>query len=156
MDPYRVLGVSPGASPDEIKQAFRRRAKELHPDRNPDDPHAERRFQELGEAYEMLRDAPVARELDLEDVLGSIFGGPDRSFRLQDEEHFPDLEGGPDRLRVRVDRQTLQDGGTVVVPYQSRELRVRIPRGTRPGARLRLPGQRSDGGDILLLVEASS
>ncbi|MEL6376789.1 MAG: molecular chaperone DnaJ, partial [Pseudomonadota bacterium] len=56
-DYYDVLGVSRGASADEIKRAYRKKAKELHPDRNKDDPSAEGAFKEAGEAYDILKDA---------------------------------------------------------------------------------------------------
>ncbi|MFB6351092.1 MAG: DnaJ domain-containing protein, partial [Bradymonadaceae bacterium] len=46
VDLYDILGVSPDADSDEIKNAFRRLAREYHPDRNPDDPEAEARFKE--------------------------------------------------------------------------------------------------------------
>lgn len=55
-DYYRVLGVERGASKDEIKKAFRKLAMKCHPDRNPGDREAERRFKELNEAYEVLQD----------------------------------------------------------------------------------------------------
>ncbi|GAB4550092.1 MAG: molecular chaperone DnaJ [Ruegeria sp.] len=54
---YEVLGVSKSASAEEIKKAFRRKAKELHPDRNKDNPEAEALFKEANEAYDILRDA---------------------------------------------------------------------------------------------------
>ncbi len=56
-DPYEVLGVSRGADETQIKKAFRKQARELHPDDNAHDPGAEEKFKEAAEAYEILSDA---------------------------------------------------------------------------------------------------
>ncbi len=53
-NPYEILGISEGASKEEIKKAYRRKAKEYHPDLHPDDPVAAARMNEVNEAYDML------------------------------------------------------------------------------------------------------
>lgn len=55
-DYYDVLGVSKGATQEEVKKAYRKRALQFHPDRNPGDPEAEKKFKEISEAYEVLGD----------------------------------------------------------------------------------------------------
>src|SRR5215510_8925752 len=63
-DPYEVLGVSKGASAAEVKSAFRKRAKTLHPDANRNDPKAATRFAELNSAYEIVGDAKKRQAYD--------------------------------------------------------------------------------------------
>ena len=63
-DYYKVLGVEKTATEKEIKQAFRRLARQHHPDVNPNDPKAEERFKEINEAYEVLSDPEKRRKYD--------------------------------------------------------------------------------------------
>ena len=55
-DYYEILGTAKGASADDIKKAYRKKALQYHPDRNPGDPEAEKQFKKISEAYEVLSD----------------------------------------------------------------------------------------------------
>ena len=63
-DYYEVLGLDKSASDDAIKKAYRKLAKQYHPDLNPGDQEAEKKFKEVGEAYEVLSDADKKARYD--------------------------------------------------------------------------------------------
>jgi DnaJ-class molecular chaperone len=67
-DPYTALGLSRGATADEIKKAYRKIARTNHPDLNPDDPRAEARFKEASHAYDLLKDPEQRRRFDAGEI----------------------------------------------------------------------------------------
>ena len=141
-DPYEVLGVAKSAGDDEIKKAYRKLARELHPDRNPDDEAAEERFKDVQAAYDLLSD-PEKRQAydrfgaagaagpggfgpggvryenvdlgDLSDILGgfgSFFGRGQRAGRPRPE------RGGDLESRIRISFDDALSGVQIRVPVE--------------------------------------
>jgi DnaJ-class molecular chaperone len=67
-NPYETLGVAPNASQDEIRKAYRKAAKETHPDLNPAKPEAEKRFKEINAAYDVIGDADKRKRYDAGEI----------------------------------------------------------------------------------------
>ena len=102
-DYYEVLGVPPGATEKDITRAYRKLAKQYHPDANPGDKEAEERFKEVSAAYDVLGDAEKRKEYDevREMVASGVgpggsggFGGPAGSGRRRQTFHFERRRGG--------------------------------------------------------------
>jgi len=74
-DPYQVLGVNRGASDAEIKKAFRKLARQYHPDRNDGSPKAEARFKEVQSAYDSIGTAEARRQHEQSQMFGGMPGG---------------------------------------------------------------------------------
>jgi DnaJ-class molecular chaperone len=67
-NPYETLGVAPSASQDDIRKAYRKAAKETHPDLNPGKPEAEKRFKEINAAYDIIGDAEKRKRYDAGEI----------------------------------------------------------------------------------------
>jgi molecular chaperone DnaJ len=140
-DYYEVLGLSRGASEQDIKSAFRRLAKDCHPDRNHGDTDAERKFKELNEAYEALKD-PQKRAaydqfghaaFDGQGRGGQGFG-PDFASSMSDifDDLFGEFMGGRRGSRQRSGRERGADLRynmeiTLTEAYEGKTAQIRVP-----------------------------
>jgi DnaJ-class molecular chaperone len=166
-NPYEVLGVASSASQDEIKAAYRKLAKELHPDMNPGDTIVEQRFKEVTAAYDMLSDEGKRAQFDRGEI------NPDGSPRMDGmfrggfnpaggsggadfEDLVADLFGRRRRQRqtkgqsitysVRVPFLEAVRGGVQRVRlHDDTTVNVNIPAGTSDGDSLRLKGRGMPG-----------
>ncbi|KAL2892864.1 Chaperone protein dnaJ 1 mitochondrial, partial [Bienertia sinuspersici] len=85
---YEILGISKDASRDEIRKAFHELAKKYHPDTNENTPSAKRKFQEIRDAYETLRDSEKRAQYDLSLNMGSGYARRDSGGRGSEDVHY--------------------------------------------------------------------
>src|SRR5437868_2904964 len=179
-DYYDVLGVSPSASEKDITRAYRKLAKQHHPDANPGNREAEEKFKSVAAAYDVLGDAAKRKEYDeVRQMVASGVGpfgggggpggfGPGgaegfRTFQFDEDAGFGDLLGGLLGRGGRAGRGTIiknpchQCGGRGVERRQ-RDVKVRIPPGVGDGQRIRVPSRGAAGanggppGDLFVVV----
>jgi len=115
-DYYITLGVTQDSSEDQIKKAYRKLALKYHPDKNPDDPSAEKKFKEISEAYDCLSDKEKRNNYDMFPE-----GGGSGDFRASGMEdifsHFSEMFGndfGFSRSRSRDPRRRMSKGESIV------------------------------------------
>jgi DnaJ-class molecular chaperone len=172
-DYYEILGVARDANKAEVKTAFRRLARELHPDVNNHDPEAEDKFKQAAEAYEVLSDPERRRVYDsygheglrgngagqggfgsVEDIFQAFFGG---SFGFE-------VRRGPMRGQdlihtVEISAVEAMLGAKIKVPSHEGEREIDLPPGTQPGSQFALRGHGMPGanggppGDMVIAVQ---
>ncbi len=112
-NPYETLGVAPDASPDDIRKAYRKAAKETHPDLNPGNPAAEKRFKEIASAYDIVGDADKRKRYDAGEIDETgAERQPERHFYREYAEADPNM-----RYRRRGEQTAGQGNGTGDVDY---------------------------------------
>lgn len=173
-DYYEVLGVERGASETELKRAFRKLARELHPDVNAHDPEAEEKFKEAAEAYEVLSDPEQRQVYDrfgrdglrsggfpaggagfgtVEDIFQAVFGG---AFGFE-------VRRGPMRGQdlvhaVEISAVRAMLGTSVKIPSHEGEREIELPSGVQHGTQFALRGHGLPGanggppGDLRIVV----
>lgn len=174
-DAYKILGVSQGASADEIKRAYRRLARERHPDLDRDNPWAEDEFKELTAAYEVLSDPDKRGQYDRGEIdatgettrprrrsgFGAKAKNPFSKFR-QRRQSTADIivDGANVNYALKISFSDAANGAVKHVSMTNgRRLKVTIPAGTKDGQVLRLKGQGMPGigggkaGDALVEIQ---
>ncbi len=120
-DPYKVLGVSPNASDDEIKAAYRRLAKKYHPDLNPGDAAAAKRMNEVNAAYEQIKNPQPQQQDPFAGAYGGYgygYGGAYQQQSWEDAERN-ELRAARNYIRARHFQEALN--ALAGVPYAERD-----------------------------------
>src|SRR5205085_1650099 len=150
--PYEILGVAKGASAEEIKKAYRKLAREYHPDRNPGDASAEERFKEVQGAYDLLSDPEKRKQYDTfgsANGRGGFQGGNVNfgDFNVGDLGDLGDLFGG-----LFGGRGVRPAGGRTSRAQRGSDVEVQVNlsledslKGVKDGTRIRLKGKGEAG-----------
>ncbi len=168
---YATLGVPQDASISEIKKAYKKLARENHPDLNPGDIEAEKRFKEVSEAHSVLGDERKKQEYDQIRSMGaSGFGGfTSQGFTVDDFgdifENLGDIFGFGGRRKgqtyqtnINISFTEAASGIEVVLPLENESIKVKVPAGVDNGSVIRLRGRGGPGaagapdGDLLVQV----
>jgi len=182
-DLYKILGVSKNDNPDAVKKAYRKLAKDLHPDKTKGDKKLEDRFKEVSEAYEVLSDDKKRAEYDeMRDAYktGRIpQGGPQGGY--QSSGNFQDIFGGGDPndifstlfgggRRGPSKGQDLQTettisfrdsifGREINLRLSDQTVTTRVPAGIKDGAKIKLKGRGAPGqagpGDLFITINVT-
>ena len=182
-DLYKILGVSKNDKPDAVKKAYRKLAKDLHPDKTKGDKKLEDRFKEVSEAYEVLSDDKKRAEYDeMRDAYktGRIpQGGPQGGY--QSSGNFQDIFGGGDPndifstlfgggRRGPSKGQDLQTettisfrdsifGREINLRLSDQTVTTRVPAGIKDGAKIKLKGRGAPGqagpGDLFITINVT-
>ena len=173
-DYYEILGVSRDADKAEVKTAFRKLARELHPDVNDHDPEAEEKFKEAAEAYEVLSDPERRQAYDaygheglrgagaagqpgfgsVEDIFQAFFGS---GFGF--EARRGPMRGQDLIHQVEISAVEAMLGAKVKVPSHEGEREIELPPGTQPGSQFALRGNGMPGanggppGDMVIAIQ---
>ena len=167
---YATLGVQQNASIEEIKKAYKKLARENHPDLNPGDIEAEKKFKEVSEAHSVLGDERKKQEYDQIRTMGaSGFGGfTSQGFTVDDFgdifENLGDIFGFGGRRKgqtyqtnINISFNEAASGIEVVLPLEE-SIKVKVPAGVGNGSVIRLRGRGGPGaagapdGDLLVQV----
>src|SRR6266853_1802535 len=157
-DYYEVLGVGRGAPEEEVKRAYRKLAVKFHPDKNPNDPHAEEKFKELGEAYDVLIDPDKRAAYDRFGHAAFAQGTAGRGGGFHDPfDIFREVFGGGRGVGQIVEKPCRICDGEGRVENTSR-IKLKIPAGMSDGSRLRSSGNGEAGirggqsGDLYVVI----
>ena len=168
---YATLGVPQNATSDEIKKAYKKLARENHPDLNPENIEAEKKFKEVSEAHAVLGDDRKRQEYDQIRAMGSSgFGGfTSQGFTVDDFgdifENLGDIFGFGGRRKgqtyqtnITISFAEAASGIEVVLPIENESIKIKVPAGVDNGSVIRLRGRGGPGaagapdGDLLVQV----
>ncbi len=152
-DPYEILRVSADAGADELKKAYRRMARQRHPDSDPGNPRAEDDFKELAAAYDLLSDPAERKRYDRGKIAGDWSRGrrpkpkkPARSKAKRSKTAGLKIKGADVEYTLHVEFLEAARGGVRHIDLvNGKRLKVSIPPGTEPGQVLHLKGQGMGG-----------